>query len=66
MKKACHSLYDFAAGASDQLLINAGEQLILLDENLDGGWSRVKNKEGFSGKVPTSYIEISNHSKRLL
>jgi hypothetical protein len=35
-----------------------GEEFTVLKQNLEGGWTQVKNKSGDIGKVPTDWIEI--------
>ena len=56
----CTALYDFTATAPDQLSMKEGEQLSVLEENLEGGWTLVNNCQGSRGRVPASYVKIGD------
>lgn len=51
-------LYDFTADGDDELNVQQGESLIVLDWDADDWW-KVRNLEGLEGVVPANYVEAS-------
>jgi hypothetical protein len=51
-------LYDFTADGEDELSVQEGESLTVLERDADDWW-RVRNSQGLEGVVPASYIEAS-------
>jgi actin cytoskeleton-regulatory complex protein SLA1 len=60
-------LYDFIADGEDELSVNEGEHLLVLEKDGDDWW-KVRNVHGSEGVVPASYVEVSpytlTHSER--
>lgn len=55
-KKVVMALHDFASGSSDELSFRAGEQIVVLNEVLDGWW--MGELDGKTGLFPTTYTEV--------
>lgn len=56
--EACVVLYDFEAGDEDELSVNEGETLTILEKE-NAEWWRVRNAHGQEGVVPAQYVEVS-------
>ena len=54
-KKLVRALYDFT-GSTDELAFNAGDEIVVLNEVLDGWW--MGELDGQKGLFPTSYTEV--------
>jgi actin cytoskeleton-regulatory complex protein SLA1 len=52
------ALYDFNADGEDELSIQEGESLAVLERDADDWW-KVRNSHGAEGVVPASYVEVS-------
>lgn len=52
------ALYDFAAGGDDELTVNEGDHLLVLDRSNEDWWT-CRDQHGLEGVVPASYIEVS-------
>lgn len=52
------ALYDFEAQGEDELTINDGEELTVVERENDDWWT-VKNASGQQGVVPAQYVEVS-------
>lgn len=52
------ALYDFTAGGEDELTVNEGDRLWVMDKSNEDWWS-CRNEHGLEGVVPASYIEVS-------
>lgn len=52
------ALYDFTADGEDELTVQAGEQLVILEKDGDEWW-KCRNLMGVEGVVPASYLEVS-------
>ncbi|KAF8640053.1 hypothetical protein AX17_001295 [Amanita inopinata Kibby_2008] len=55
------ALYDFTADGEDELTIQEGERLVILEKDGDEWW-KCRNSGGVEGVVPASYLEISSPS----
>jgi len=60
------ALYDFAADGEDELSVQEGETLFVLERDGDEWW-KCRNTSGGEGVVPASYVEVcsSFDSRRL-
>ncbi|SPO22896.1 related to BZZ1 - Myo3/5p-Bee1p-Vrp1p actin assembly complex component [Ustilago trichophora] len=57
-------IYSFDASSPFELSVTEGEQVELLEDDLDGtGWIKVRADAGGEGLVPTSYCLFGNGSK---
>ncbi|XP_046845264.1 formin-binding protein 1-like [Xenia sp. Carnegie-2017] len=55
----CYVLYDFQGTNEGEITVSAGEELIVLEQDIDStGWTQVLKGEE-EGYVPTAYIQIS-------
>jgi hypothetical protein len=63
-KKVAIAMHDFNAGSSDELSFKAGDQIVVLNEVLDGWWMGELN--GRTGLFPTTYTEVVNSSSSSL
>lgn len=54
-KKLVRALYDFS-GSSDELTFKAGDQILVVNEVLDGWW--MGELDGHKGLFPTPYTEV--------
>lgn len=61
-KKIAVALHDFAAASNDELSFKAGDQIVVLNEVIDGWWMGELNGTGKTGLFPTTYTEILNTS----
>jgi actin cytoskeleton-regulatory complex protein SLA1 len=52
-------LYDFDGEGDDELSVNEGDRVIVLD-NADDDWWKVR-KGGEEGVLPATYVEVSLH-----
>ncbi|KAF7795738.1 hypothetical protein EIP86_006905 [Pleurotus ostreatoroseus] len=59
-KKRVVALHDFAASSTDELSFRAGEQIVVVNEVLDGWW--MGELHGKTGLFPTNYTEVLNVS----
>lgn len=50
-------LYDFTADGEDELSVQAGESLLVLERDSDEWW-KCRNAAGAEGVVPASYVEV--------
>merc|ERR1711892_1181913 len=55
----CIAVHAYQATNTDQLTMAAYEQLEVIEEQLPGGWTLVKNSLQIQGKVPTGYLKIA-------
>ena len=62
-KKLVRALYDFT-GSTDELAFNAGDEILVLNEVLDGWW--MGELGGRKGLFPTSYTEVIRSSSSRL
>ena len=53
----CIALYDFIADGDDELSVQEGDHLILLEKDSDEWW-KVRDSAGREGVVPASYVEL--------
>ncbi|KAI6003953.1 hypothetical protein EDD15DRAFT_2507424 [Pisolithus albus] len=51
-------LYDFQGTGADELSVQEGEQLWILEKE-GAEWWKCRNEEGLEGVVPASYLEVS-------
>lgn len=61
-KKLAVALHDFAAASSDELSFKAGDQIVVLNEVIDGWWMGKHTSTGKTGLFPTTYTEVLNAS----
>ncbi|KAI0683951.1 hypothetical protein BC835DRAFT_1466935 [Cytidiella melzeri] len=61
-KKIAVALHDFAAASNDELSFKAGDQIIVLNEVIDGWWMGEHGGTGKTGLFPTTYTEVLNAS----
>lgn len=61
-KKIAVALHDFAAASNDELSFKSGDQIIVLNEVVDGWWMGEHCGTGKTGLFPTTYTEILNAS----
>jgi hypothetical protein len=54
----CKALYPRTHEDDAQLDMVEGEEFNVLKQNLEGGWTQVKNSSGSIGNVPTTWINI--------
>lgn len=52
------ALYDFAADGEDELTVQEGERLVILDRVSSDEWWKCRNVNGAEGVVPALYIEV--------
>lgn len=52
------ALYDFQGSSPDELSVQEGEQLYVVEKEGDEWW-KCRNEEGHEGVVPASYLEVS-------
>lgn len=52
------ALYDFTADGEDELSVQEGEDLVILEQDGDEWW-KCRNTHGAEGVVPASYLEVS-------
>ncbi|GBE87306.1 hypothetical protein SCP_1005540 [Sparassis crispa] len=57
-RKVAVALYDFAAGSSDELTFRTGDQIVVVNEVLDGWW--MGELGGKRGLFPRTYTEVIN------
>lgn len=50
-------LYDFTADGDDELSVQEGDRLIVLERDSDDWW-KVRDSLGHEGVVPASYVEL--------
>jgi len=55
--KIVKAIYDFEQQASGEMSMKKGDSFNLIEKQ-DDGWSSVQSKDGKTGLVPTSYIEV--------
>jgi hypothetical protein len=55
---AVHALYDFAPESRNELVLETGQQYIVLKKESSTGWTFVKNGAGEKGLVPSTYITL--------
>lgn len=60
--QAATALYDFVAQGDDELTVNEGESLTVVDVENDEWWL-VRNARGEEGVVPAQYVEVSDCSQ---
>lgn len=51
-------LYDFKADGEDEMSVNEGETLLVLERDTDEWW-KCRNGHGEEGVVPANYLEVS-------
>lgn len=51
------ALYDFDADGEDELSVNEGEHLVVVEKDGDEWW-KCRNSHGVVGVVPASYLEV--------
>ncbi|KAH8105008.1 hypothetical protein DFH11DRAFT_1883080 [Phellopilus nigrolimitatus] len=54
-------LYDFTADGDDELSVQEGDRLIVLEKDGDEWW-KVQDTKGHEGVVPASYVELDEQS----
>lgn len=53
-------LYDFTAQGDDEVTVNSGDDVIILDDTKSDEWWQVRRiKNGKEGVVPSSYVEVT-------
>lgn len=52
------AIYDFTADGDDELTVQEGETLTVLERDSDEWW-KCRNTKGKEGVVPASYVEVS-------
>ncbi|KAL5527124.1 hypothetical protein ACEPAG_5915 [Sanghuangporus baumii] len=57
----CTVLYDFNADGDDELTVQEGDRLIVLEKDGDEWW-KVRDSLGHEGVVPASYVELDETS----
>jgi len=57
-KTTCTAVYAYEASAADQIDMKEGEKFSVVQENMEGGWTKVKGTKGKTGKVPAAYLKI--------
>lgn len=58
--KKGHILYDFLAQGDDEVTIDVGDEVIILDDTKSEEWWMVRRlKNGNEGVVPSSYVEVT-------
>ncbi|GME92617.1 unnamed protein product [[Candida] boidinii] len=63
-KKKGKVLYDFEAASPDELTVNEGDTVIILNDKKSKEWWMVQNANtGKSGVVPSNYIKITSQGK---
>merc|ERR1711892_1079943 len=55
----CIAVHAYQATNTDQLTMTAYEPLEVIEEQLPGGWTLVKNSLKIQGMVPTGYLKIA-------
>lgn len=59
-RKSGQVLYDFVAQGDDEVTVDAGDDVIILDDTKSDEWWQVRNvNTGKEGVVPSSYIETT-------
>ncbi|KAI1104139.1 hypothetical protein F4804DRAFT_307929 [Jackrogersella minutella] len=59
-QKRGHILYDFMAQGEDEVTVDVGDEVIIIDDSKSEEWWQVRRlKNGKEGVVPSSYIEIT-------
>jgi hypothetical protein len=51
------ALYEYPVQSKDDVPLKKGDVVIMLNKDIENGWSEVKKKDGQKGIVPTLYIE---------
>ncbi|XP_071847728.1 F-BAR and double SH3 domains protein 2-like isoform X4 [Apostichopus japonicus] len=54
----CTSLYSYTAQRDDELTIEEGEILEIVEESEGDGWIKVQKSGGDSGYIPEAYVEV--------
>lgn len=57
-------LYDFQADGEDEMSVNEGETLLVLERDTDEWW-KCRNGHGEEGVVPANYLEVSTPTRVL-
>lgn len=55
--ECCTVLYDFSADGDDELSVQEGDRLVVLEKDGDEWW-KVRDSMGHEGVVPASYVEL--------
>uniref|UniRef100_A0A8B9KRY2 Sorting nexin n=1 Tax=Astyanax mexicanus TaxID=7994 RepID=A0A8B9KRY2_ASTMX len=57
-------LYDFTAEpGNNELSVQEGEMLTVMNQAVGGGWVEAQNSKGQTGLVPEDYIQVKSHTK---
>ena len=56
-------LYDFVAQGDDEVTVEVGDEVVILDDTKSEEWWMIRRtKNGKEGVMPSSYVEITNRS----
>lgn len=56
-------LYDYAAASEQEVTVQAGETVQIVEPDDSSGWTKVRTARGAIGLVPTSYTQTSSLPK---